>query len=125
MSTLTQVVAAIIHLDGKYFIAQRPLHKNHGGLWEFPGGKVQQEELLEEAIIRELREELNLIVDIVGQQLGRITEEKIAIHFLDVSVTGQMLLREHQDARWCTPAELLDLPLCPIDERFVREILNA
>ena len=119
------VVAAVIHNDGKYLIARRPFEKHHGGLWEFPGGKILPGETPEEAIDRELREELSLRIEAVNGESGLITEDQIAIRFLDVLVVGEMELSEHQAAKWCTPDELLELPLCPIDERFVRKVLNA
>ncbi|MFN3407120.1 MAG: NUDIX domain-containing protein, partial [Caldimicrobium sp.] len=56
-----KVVSALIQKQGKVLLVRRPLHKKRGGLWEFPGGKVEKGETLEEAIVRELQEELNLI----------------------------------------------------------------
>jgi len=56
----------VIERDGLLFVCQRPHHKRHGGLWEFPGGKLEGSEEDEAAVRRELREELNLDLDAVG-----------------------------------------------------------
>ncbi len=60
MSILLVVAGALIDADGRVLIARRPDHKRHGGLWEFPGGKVEPGETPEEALVRELREELTV-----------------------------------------------------------------
>lgn len=56
------VAAALIDVDGRVLLAQRPVGKSMAGLWEFPGGKVADGETPEEALIRELREELSIVV---------------------------------------------------------------
>ncbi len=59
-SPLLVVAAAVLDADGRVLLAQRPAHKHHGGLWEFPGGKVEIGESPERALLRELREELGV-----------------------------------------------------------------
>ncbi len=59
---VTVVAVALIDADGRVLLAQRPLHKAHPGLWEFPGGKINPGELPEAALIRELKEELGIHV---------------------------------------------------------------
>ncbi|WP_022853028.1 (deoxy)nucleoside triphosphate pyrophosphohydrolase [Thermodesulfatator atlanticus] len=54
------VVAAFLKIDGKILLTKRPLNKKRGGLWEFPGGKLEAEESLSEALVREIKEELGL-----------------------------------------------------------------
>ena len=63
------VIAAVIERAGQYLICQRPPHKRHGGLWEFPGGKVEDGETLLQAAHRELAEELALKVTGIGRIL--------------------------------------------------------
>jgi 8-oxo-dGTP diphosphatase len=58
------VAAALATPDGRFLMQQRPAGKEHGGLWEFPGGKVEANETPEEALIRELREELDITVEL-------------------------------------------------------------
>jgi 8-oxo-dGTP diphosphatase len=60
---LLVAAAALIDANGRVLITQRPAHKQLAGLWEFPGGKVEQGEAPEQALVRELKEELNLHVD--------------------------------------------------------------
>lgn len=59
---VTVVAVALIDADGRVLLQQRPSHKEHGGLWEFPGGKIDAGELPEAALIRELKEELGIVV---------------------------------------------------------------
>ena len=64
---MIDVVAAIIrNKDGKILIAQRNFHKAQGGLWEFPGGKIEAHETREEAIKREIKEELDMDIEVDG-----------------------------------------------------------
>jgi 8-oxo-dGTP diphosphatase len=60
--TLLVVAAALIDADGRVLVAQRPFDKHHGGLWEFPGGKVESGETPVAALARELREELGIAI---------------------------------------------------------------
>lgn len=62
LPVITVVAAALIDPDGRVLLAQRPAHKEHGGLWEFPGGKLNPGETPEAALIRELKEELGIEV---------------------------------------------------------------
>ncbi|MDF2444991.1 MAG: hypothetical protein K0S46_227 [Moraxellaceae bacterium] len=105
------VVAAVIRRGDKILIAQRPLDKHMGGLWEFPGGKVEASEPVEEALVRELGEELG----ITPQQfrpLIRIThdypDKAVCLDVWDVSgFSGEPHGREGQAVRWVTATELV------------------
>lgn len=119
---MIEVVAAVIRRGGRYLIGRRPSHKHHGGLWEFPGGKLLDGESLETAIRRELLEELALDDLQVGEVLRSIETESIRIHFLTVTCADEPECIEHSALRWCTVAQLTALPLCPTDERFVRSL---
>ena len=73
MTAITEVVAAVItHPNGRVLLAQRPPGKAYAGYWEFPGGKVEQDELLEVALARELHEELGIIVTRAHRWITRI-----------------------------------------------------
>jgi 8-oxo-dGTP diphosphatase len=62
-----RVLAAVIQVGERYLVCLRPSHKRHGGLWEFPGGKVEGDETLQDAARRELKEELGVGVVLTGE----------------------------------------------------------
>tara|TARA_B100000579_G_scaffold381801_1_gene350570 strand:- start:41 stop:412 length:372 start_codon:yes stop_codon:yes gene_type:complete len=101
---MTNVVAAVIRKNNKYLIVQRNRKKHLGLKWEFPGGKVKENETFEEALLREIKEELNIIINLHD----KITEEKykdekidILLHYyLCTQVGGTIQLIEHEDLAW-------------------------
>lgn len=115
------VIAAVIERDGRYLVGQRPDEKRHGGLWEFPGGKVDAGESWLEAARRELAEELEMSTVGVGALLLSVHDEGSAfvIHFLEVETKGDPTALEHSAIGWHTPDELAALPLAPADAQFV------
>ena len=134
------VIAAVIVRDNRYLVCQRPEHKRHGGLWEFPGGKIEPGETFLEAATRELKEELNLTVVEIGAVLLTVSDngtifdnvtvshlEKdtgFLINFLQVETAGDPVLLEHQEVRWLTSKQLRTLPLAPSDRSFVKHLNN-
>jgi len=124
--TPIRVIAAVIRSDDRMLVGQRPPHKRHGGLWEFPGGKCENGESDAEAIQRELAEELAVDVIAVGQQLYAIHDpgSQFLIAFVPVEVQGQLTCLEHSELRWGTLDELALLPLAPSDRRFVDFLLD-
>jgi 8-oxo-dGTP pyrophosphatase MutT (NUDIX family) len=120
------VVAAVVRRGDRLLVARRPSHKRHGGLWEFPGGKLDGGEDLAAGAARELAEELGLGVERVGSVLLDATDPGSAflVRFVEVEVVGDPEAREHDEVGWFTPAELAVLPLAPADARFVAEVLR-
>ena len=118
-----RVAAAVIEREGKFLIGKRPRHKRHGGLWEFPGGKLKNGESINTAIRRELIEELKLEVVSIGSNLLSIhdPESPFLIEFIEVQVEGEPQLIEHERVRWCRPRELKALDFAPSDAHFIRE----
>jgi len=124
MSNKINVVAAVICVKEKYLVCQRPKHKRHGGLWEFPGGKVDLNETFENAIKRELFEELSINLINIGKVLYSTgeTNSDFVIHFIESQILGKPKLNEHQKKRWATKEELLQLPFAPSDMKFIQQL---
>ena len=124
--TLTSVLAAVIQRDGQYLICQRPAHKRHGGLWEFPGGKLESGETHQDAARRELAEELGVDVQTVGTPLFSVADpgSEFVIEFVPVTIEGEPRCIEHSAVQWLTIDELAKLALAPSDRLFV-EFLSS
>ena len=125
---MIDVVAAVIkNQEGKYLITQRNFKKVQGGLWEFPGGKVEENESKEHAIEREIKEELTLNIkakEILGEKVFDYTERSInliAVHCEKIS--GEVILNEHEAYAWVTPDKFKDYEFAPADE-FIVKLLN-
>jgi len=119
-----RVVAAVVGRDDTLLVCQRPLHKQHGGLWEFAGGKCEPGESDRDAITRELHEELGVTVSAVGTPMfvardpGGIYE----IVFLPVEISGDAVAHEHAALGWFSIETLATMPLAPSDAAFVRSL---
>jgi 8-oxo-dGTP diphosphatase len=121
------LVAAVVLVDadGRVLLAQRPDGKSMAGLWEFPGGKVDQGETPEAALIRELREELG--IDVAASCLAPFTFASHAypdFHLLMPLYvcrkwSGIPLAREGQRLAWVRPAGLVDYSMPPADKPLV------
>lgn len=120
-----RVLAAVIRRGDRLLLCRRPIHKRHGGLWEFPGGKLEAGESPRDAAARELREELAVDVTNVGEiRFARQDPgSAFVIEFVDVEIEGEPLPIEHDEVRWCTAEEIARLPLAPSDSAFYREAL--
>lgn len=119
-TTPIRVVAAVVsrgETDAEYLICQRPPHKQHGGLWEFPGGKCEPDESDLAATRRELHEELGVTVTGVGAPLMTAREpgSSYEIVFIPATIEGEPVCHEHDALQWCTAHALLALPLAPSD----------
>jgi len=104
------VTAAIIEKDGAVLIARRKKAGRFGGVWEFPGGKLEPGESPEECLTRELREELGIDVT-VGPCLGSFVYHSsfLAIELVAYQVSilaGELILRDHDEVRWAQRNEL-------------------
>ena len=101
---MTNVVAAIIKKDNHFLIVKRNRKKHLGLKWEFPGGKVQENETFEEALIREIKEELNIKINLQDKIAeAKYKDEKIDIvlhYFLCTQEDGTIELNEHEDLAW-------------------------
>ncbi len=124
---MINVVAAIIkNCEGKILITQRNLKKSQGGLWEFPGGKIEKGETREEAIIREIKEELTIEINVesyLGEKVFEYPEKSINLIALNCRVkSGNIYLTEHEEARWVEKAELNSFEFAPADIFIVKKL---
>jgi mutator protein MutT len=121
-----RVIAAVICRGDKLLVCQRPKHKRHGGLWEFPGGKVEPGETDESAARRELHEELGIEVNRVAEVEFAIADpnSSFLIAFAPVDISGEPTCHEHDALAWCTTEELASLDLAPSDRRYVEHLIS-
>lgn len=117
------VTAAIIYKDGKFLVARRNINEKLSGMWEFPGGKVEEGETLEQCLEREILEELNLVVK-CGKKLASsiysYEHGKFEIVALEAEIiSGKIKLKVHDEIKWVNCKELNDLDLLPADKEML------
>ncbi len=127
---LTLVVAvALIDADGRVLIAQRPEGKQLAGLWEFPGGKVEPGERPEETLIRELNEELGIVVKeaclapLTFASYGYENFHLLMPLYVCRRWEGTPRSAEGQAIKWVRPQALRDYPMPPADEPLIPHLL--
>ena len=116
------VVAAVLRRGDAVLLCRRPHEKRHGGLWELPGGKVHEGETPEQALARELDEELGLVLvtaDAVPVAQFDDPGSAFTIAFHAVAARGEPEAREHLEVRWVEIARADTYDLAPSDRRFV------
>ena len=123
---MTEVVAALIWDNDKFMICQRPANKARALLWEFVGGKVEHGETKEQALIRECKEELNILLS-VGDVFMDVVHEypDITVHLTLFNATiseGEPQKLEHNDIQWITTSEISNYEFCPADKDILKEI---
>lgn len=123
-TSLTTVVAGVIRdPEGRVLVARRPDGRHMAGLWEFPGGKVQEHEHPEKALIRELREELGIDVAVAAPVTFAVHQERarrILLLFYEATIVGgEPRPLDGQEIRWVTPTQLADLSTPPADARLI------
>ena len=115
----TNVVAAIIKKGNYYLLAKRNKNKYMGSKWEFPGGKVEQNETFKEALCREILEELNVNIEIhnkVAEESYRDEEINITLHYYMCSLIDRnILLSEHEAIEWVKKQDFLKYEFVPGD----------
>ena len=123
---MIDVTAAVIESGGRILICRRRDGERFGGLWEFPGGKTEPGESPEEGLGREIREELDLEIE-VGDRIasfpfGKSSDGLILTAFFArlKPETPELVLKDHAEARWVRPADLERFDFAPADRPFVR-----
>ncbi|MCD6475606.1 MAG: A/G-specific adenine glycosylase [Anaerolineaceae bacterium] len=124
------VAAAIIHrADGLILIAQRPEKGLYGGLWEFPGGKKENGETLQEALVREIQEELEADIH-VGEEFGSyqhtLSHFRFTLYAFHCTLIAgsQPKAIEVKDFVWVNPYEMKDYPMGKIDRLIAEKLLS-
>ncbi len=123
---LPVVAGAIMREDGRWLMHRRPAHKHHGGLWEFPGGKVEVSESPVESLVRELAEELGIAVMredcqplCFAEEVSEAAARPIVILLYSVSkYTGEPRSLEGGEVGWFTPEEAILLEKPPLDDEL-------
>ncbi len=118
------MVGAALLRDGRVLASRRTEPPRLAGLWEFPGGKVEPGEDDAQALVRELREELRVEVE-VGERLGDdlpIGTTAVLRVYLCRLVSGEPVLVDHDEHRWLAADDLLDVPWIPVDLPLVEQL---
>ena len=131
-SPTVRVVAAAILNDGRLLAVRRGPTMSSPGFWEFPGGKVEEGETDEEALAREIMEELRLQV-VVGPKLAETSDGRLEIALFDCAIqAGELCLLEHSESLWLVDGDLdnpewapMDLPLVEAAKRYYQGHLNS
>lgn len=122
------VACALIEKEGRILLAQRKEGMKLGLKWEFPGGKLEEGESVEECIVREIREELNLDIAVLYRMKENYhSYEYAGIHLFPcvcVVTGGELLLRDHAEVRWITPEEIFSYDLAEADIPVARAYLD-
>ena len=123
-----EVVAAIIRRDDRIFATQRG-YGDWKDWWEFPGGKMEPGEAPEEALVREIREELNAEIN-VGDLIETVEWDYPAFHltlhcYWCTLVSEELTLLEHESARWLRTGELSSVNWLPADESLIERIKGS
>ena len=117
--------AALVDVDGRVLISRRPSEKILGGLWEFPGGKLELNEKPEEALMRELHEELGIktwkscLAPLSFSYFDYKEFDLLLLLFVCRKWEGIIQPREGQELRWVFPKEIQNFPMPEADKPFI------
>ena len=121
---MIDVVAAVIKRNNYYFIAQRNRNKHFAYHWEFPGGKVDNQETFENALKREIKEELAINIRIIHHIASKKhKDDKIDVnvhYFLCESLNENIILSEHEDMKWLQKNDLTQFKMAPGDTKIIK-----
>lgn len=122
-----KVVAAVVIHSKRVFATQRGYGEFKGG-WEFPGGKVEEGETAEEALKREIREELETEIEVLNL-LDTVEYDYPEFHlsmdcFICKIISGDLILKEHQNAKWLTKETLDSVEWLPADQVLLEKLIG-
>ena len=126
---MIEVVAALIWDKDKFIICQRPAHKARALLWEFAGGKVEQGETKEQALVRECQEEISVALS-VGDVFMDVVHEYpdiiVRLTLFNATIAeGVPQKLEHNDIRWISVSEIDNYNFCPADIKILDRIKSV
>lgn len=121
---VVRVVAGVVKVNNKFLIAKRPYQKSLGGKWEFPGGKIEEGETYENALIREFKEELSVRIKVndLIKEINFIKDGcRIEIIFFRVQILeGDIILNEHTEFQYLDKENLSRKDLCFADKELIK-----
>jgi len=129
MNSITVVAAVIRNHEGRILLTTRPEGSHMAGLWEFPGGKVEDGEAPAAALVRELDEELGLHIE-VGEPITFSVHEEpelriLLLFYAATVVSGAARSREGQEIAWVAPPDLIAYPTPPADAALIRGLSKS
>ena len=123
---MVEVVAGLIWNGDKFMICQRPKDKARALLWEFVGGKIEPNESGEDALVRECKEELDIVVkplDVFCDVVHVYPDITVHLTLYNAEIlSGEPVLIEHNDLKWITPDEIDSYEFCPADVEILEKI---
>jgi mutator protein MutT len=125
---VTPVVAAVIEHQDRFFLTRRQAGVHLAGMWEFPGGKINEDETHTDALRREIREELAADVDVgelVLHTVHAYQDRTVALYFYRCSLIGTPQPQLGQEMRWFERAELSSLGLPPADAELIEVLMKG
>ncbi|HSA06217.1 MAG TPA: (deoxy)nucleoside triphosphate pyrophosphohydrolase [Candidatus Gastranaerophilales bacterium] len=126
---MEKVTAGIIIKDNKILIAKRKTGKCIGASWEFPGGKLEAGETLEECLKRELKEELNFDVEVkefvASSKFFCGNKEIELIAYRVIHLSGELIIYEHEEVKWVNPIELIKYDFTLPDVPIVKKVMEC
>jgi 8-oxo-dGTP diphosphatase len=130
MRRILVAAAALVDRDGRVLIARRPSGKEHAGLWEFPGGKIEPNERPEQALIRELKEELD--IDVTESCLAPLIFASHAYDTYHLLMPLYVCRRwkgiasplEGQELKWVRPKAMREYPMPAADEPLIPHLID-
>jgi len=121
--------ALITGHNGKILVTQRSVVMRLPLKWEFPGGKIEEGETPQECLIREIQEELNIVIEVIKEMPPNIYDDgQLAIRLIPfqcVIIKGEICLNEHAAFLWCSPDELLALDWAAADIPVLQHYLKS
>ena len=123
---MIDVVAAIIADSGQILACRRRAERDHGGLWEFPGGKVEPGETFREALVREIREELHSDVEVL-REFTTVDKGPLRLTFIHAQLEGARptASTDHDFLRWLSLDELDEVEWAPADRVAAQELATS